>query len=186
MAGSLFDQLKSSGLVDEKKAKQVQREKHQQNKKSKANKAKKGQKQTSQSAQLAQEAAQKQAEQAQLLNQQRAQEQAQKALQAELKQIIENSQIKGYAGDIQYHFVDDGQMQTLQVNAKTQQQLSKESLRIVRFKQGYALIPKETANKIAQRDASCLVAVPSDKDENLSAEDEAYYAKFKIPDDLIW
>ena len=33
MAGSLFDQLKNSGLVNDKKAKQIQREKQQQSKK---------------------------------------------------------------------------------------------------------------------------------------------------------
>ncbi|MDX1352478.1 MAG: DUF2058 domain-containing protein [Thiomicrorhabdus sp.] len=185
MAGSLFDQLKKSGLVNDKKAKQIQREKQQQSKKSRANKSKKGQTVASEAAQLAAKAAQEKAEHDKQLNIQRQQQQAQKAKQAELLQIIEANQLKDYQGDIAYNFADGVQVKTLNVSAKVQKQLSSEALCIARFKGGYALISAEAAEKVKQRDETVLIIAKS-HDESMSEEDKAYYARFEVPDDLIW
>ena len=185
MAGSLFDQLKNSGLVNDKKAKQIQREKQQQSKKNKANKTKKGQVVVSESAQLAAKAAQEKAEHDRQLNLQRQQEQAEKAKQAELLQIIESNQLKNYEGDMAYNFVDDSLVKTLNVNTKTHKQLSRDALRIARFKGGYALVSAEVAEKIKQRDESVLIGLTT-SDDSMSQEDKDYYAKFEIPDDLVW
>lgn len=185
MAGSLFDQLKSSGLVSDKKAKQVQREKQQQNKKSKANKTKKGQTQQSEAAQLAAKAAEEKAQRDRELNQQRQQQQAENAKKAELKQIIEANQLKNYQGDISYNFADNSAVKTLNINEKTQKGLANEQLFIVRFNKGYAIVPKEVLEKIEQRDASVIIK-NNKHDSHLSEADKAYYAKFEIPDDLVW
>lgn len=185
MAGSLFDQLKNSGLVNDKKAKQVQREKQQQSKKNKANKAKKGEKVLSESAKLAAQAAQEKAERDRQLNAQRQQEQAQKSKQAELLQIIESNRISGYEGDIAYNFVDGSSVKTLNVNVKVQKQLISEALRIARFKEGYVLVSAEAAEKICLRDDSILISLEN-QDDSMSQEDKDYYAKFEIPDDLVW
>lgn len=182
MAGSLFDQLKSSGLVDDKKAKKIQREKQQQRKQ---NKPKKGQTVQSEAAKLAQQAAQEKAKRDQELNQKRQQEQAEKAKQAELRQIIESNQVKDFAGDISYNFADDNAVKTLHVNSKTQRNLMNESLRIARFNNGYVLLPVEAADKVELRDKSILIAL-AEEDSTMSEEDKAYYAKFEIPDDLVW
>ncbi len=185
MAGSLFDQLKKSGLVDDKKAKQVQRQKQQQSKKNRANKAKKGQALESDAAKLAAKAAAEKAERDRQLNQQRQQQQNLKAQQAELKQIIASNQLKGFEGDISYNFADNNKVKTLNVNAKTHKQLVAETLRIARFNGGYALIPAQAVEKITQRDASLLIPL-STADDGLSDEERDYYAKFEIPDDLVW
>lgn len=191
MAGSLFDQLKKSGLVDDKKAKKIQQEKRQAAKQSKANKSKKGQNQApiNEAAELAAKAAAEKAKRDKKLNQQRQQEQAEKAKKAELKQIIETHQLKNYAGDVAYNFSDNGVVKTLYVNEQTQQSLAKEKLIIVRFATGkasdYALIPAEQTDKIEQRDSSVIVKNES-LATKLSQEDEDYYAKFEIPDDLVW
>lgn len=185
MAGSLFDQLKKSGLVDDKKAKQVQREKQQQAKKKRANKVKKGATQQSEAAKLAEQAAQEKAQRDQALNQRRQQEQAEKAARAELKQIIESNQLKNYQGDIAYNFADGETVQTLYVNDKTQKGLAKERLQIVHFNKSYAIVSAEVIDKILLRDPEALVKGKSLATE-LSEEDQAYYEKFAIPDDLVW
>ncbi|MBO1924381.1 DUF2058 domain-containing protein [Thiomicrorhabdus sp. 6S3-12] len=187
MAGSLFDQLKKSGLVDDKRAKKVQREKQQQNKQKKANKSKKGQNGDPQNeaALLAAKAAEEKAQRDRELNQKRQQEQAEKAKQAELRQIIQSNQLKGYEGDIVYNFSDGTAVKTLNVNEKTQKGLASEKILIVRFGKGYALIKAELQEKIEQRDASVIVKNES-LETKLSKEDEDYYAKFEIPDDLVW
>ncbi|MBF6058476.1 DUF2058 domain-containing protein [Thiomicrorhabdus heinhorstiae] len=185
MAGSLFDQLKKSGLVNDKKAKQLQREKQQQAKQKNANKAKKGERQQNDATLLAAKAAEEKAQRDRELNQQRQQQQAEKAKKAELKQIIESNQLKGYEGDITYNFADDSSVKTLNVNAATQKGLSNDQIHIVRFNNGYTLVKAELLDKIEQRDASVIVR-NQNLETKLSKEDEEYYSKFAIPDDLVW
>ncbi|MDG4812535.1 DUF2058 domain-containing protein [Hydrogenovibrio sp. 3SP14C1] len=182
MAGSLFDQLKKSGLVDEKKAKKVKREKYQQ---SKQNKSKKGQTTQTEATKLAAEAAQQKSERDRQLNQERQQQQAQKAAKAELYQLIDSNRLKNVDGDIAYNFVDGTAVKTLNVNADTHKRLVADKIRIAKFKGGYALLPETIIEKVAQRDSSVLIPL-AQKDDTLSKEDEEYYAQFEVPDDLIW
>lgn len=185
MAGSLFDQLKKSGLVDDKKAKQIQRQKQQQSKQNKANKAKKGQAVESDAAKLAAQAAAEKAERDRQLNLERQQEQLKKAQQAELIQIIQTHQLKGFEGEQPFNFADHNKVKTLNVNKKTHQQLVAGLVRVARFKDGYALLPEAAVEKVEQRDASVLIPLEV-VDDSISEEDKAYYAKFEIPDDLVW
>ena len=182
MAGSLFDQLKKAGLVDEKKAKKAKKEKYQQ---TKQNKGKKGQPVVSDSAKLAAEAAEKKAEHDRKLNQDRQQKQEKKAAQAELRQVILSNQLKGYEGETAYNFADGSSVKTLNVNKKTHHLLVKGAIRLARFEGGYALLPEESVSKVEQRDVSILIPIAA-SDDSLSKEDEDYYAQFEIPDDLSW
>ena len=185
MAGSLFDQLKKSGLVDEKKARKVKQQQHQQNKKNRANKTKKGQTVVSEAAQLAAKAAEEKKERDRLLNQQRQQEQAHRALHAEVKQIIESNQLKEFDGKVVYNFADGKSVKSLNVNSKTHRGLSSDKIRIARFNGGYALVDSEAATKIEQRDKNVLIPI-SGTDDSISQEDQEYYAQFETPDDLVW
>lgn len=186
MAGSLFDQLKKSGLVSDKKAKQVQHQKRQQaTKQNKTKKSNKGETPQNEAALLAAKAAEEKTQRDRELNQQRQQQQAEKAQKAELRQIIESNQLKNFDGDIAYNFADDHSVKTLNVNAQTQKALANEQLHIVRFNNGYALVKSEVLEKIEQRDSSVIVRNQS-LETQLSKEDEDYYAKFEIPDDLVW
>lgn len=182
MAGSLFDQLKKAGLVDEKKAKKAKQEKYQQTKK---NKGKKGEVQQSEAAKLAAEAAQQKAERDRQLNLERQQQQAKKALQAELRQVIESNRLKNTNGDIAYNFADDNKVKTIYVNAEIHKRLSADKIRIARFSGDYALVPDTAVEKIEQRDKDVLIPLAG-VDESLSKEDQDYYAQFEIPDDLVW
>ncbi|NCN44845.1 MAG: DUF2058 domain-containing protein [Piscirickettsiaceae bacterium CG_4_9_14_3_um_filter_43_564] len=183
MAGSLFDQLKKAGLVDEQKAKKLKKDKYQQ---TKQQKGKKGVQQPTEAAKLAAEAAQQKAEKDRQLNLAQQQAQAEKAKQAELRQLIQTHQIKGYHGDIAYNFADGTQVKTLHVNPNIHKKLSADQLRIARFESDYVLVSRDAATKISQRDESVLIPIVKDDHEGLSQADKDYYAQFEIPDDLIW
>lgn len=178
MAGNLFDQLKKAGLVNEQKAKQLKKEKYQQTKQNK------GKQVENEAAVLAAKAAQEKAEKDRLLNLERQAAQAQKALQAEIKQIIESNKITDYDGDLVFNFVDQGKVKSLNVNAKIRQRLVDGVIRIACVAGAYVLISDEAAAKVEQRDAGLLI--PLKEAEKIADEDAEYYAKFAIPDDLVW
>lgn len=185
MAGSLFDQLKKSGLVNEHKAKQIKKQKYQQSKQARQSKGQAAGEQLSEAAKLAEQTTQKNAEKARQLNLIRQQQQAERAKQAELKQVIESSRLNGTDGDKVFNFADDNKVKTLNVNAKTHQDLISGKIRIARFNDGYVLVADSAVEKIEQRDSTVLIT-SSNKDESMSDEDKAYYAKFEIPDDIMW
>ncbi|WP_044407010.1 DUF2058 domain-containing protein [Thiomicrospira microaerophila] len=182
MAGSLFDQLKKSGLVNEHKAKQIKKEKYQQ---SKQLKNKKDVEAENDAAKRVAEAARLKAEKDRLLNLERQQQQAERAKQAELKQILQSNQLKGFGGEITFHFADGKQVKTLQVNPTTHQRLVSGKVRIARLDGAYMLIPDTAVEKVERRDPRILIPF-ADKDNSISQEEQDYYAKFEIPDDLIW
>jgi len=182
MAGNLFDQLKKAGLINEQKAKQAKKAKYQQTKKSKG---KRGEPAESEAAKLAAEAARKKAERDRQLNLEREQAQQQKAEQAALRQLIESNRLRGYEGELTYHFADEKKVKSLQVNKQTRQKLVNGEICIVSFNNAYVLLSREAAEKVEQRDAALLIPL-AEAEESMSEEDRDYYAKFAVPDDLIW
>lgn len=188
MAGSLFDQLKNVGLIDEQKAKKAKKDKQQQ---AKQNKSQKGGKEASaptlsDAARQAAETARKKAERDRQLNLERQQQQARKAAQAEIRQVVEANRLTDYAGNRQFYFADDRWMKTLNIAPDVRRRLVSGSLRIVRTDGGFALIPQVAAEKVAQRDPSALIPLARADDEAIPEPDRAHYARFKVPDDLVW
>ena len=187
MAESLFDQLKKAGLVNEQKAKQAQKAKgkaqFQQTKQSKAQKHQEAL--PSASDDSVARAAEEKAERARQLNLERQQQLAKKAAQAEVRQIIESNRLSRFEGPIAYHFADNGTVKTLEVNRETHHRLVTAGIRIARFGGGYALIPAAAAAKIEPRDAEVLIPQP-EAHSSLPPEEQDFYARFEIPDDLIW
>ncbi len=180
MAESLFDQLKKAGLVDAKKAQKSQKEKG----KAHYREVKQN---TPVNHDVAEQAAQAFSEKAardRALNLAREAMQAQKAAQAQARQIIESNRISAFAGQIAYHFADNGSVKTLHVNPQTHHKLAAAGIRIARFEGGYVLISAAAAEKLASRDASLLIAHPSDAPPVTNTDD--HYAQFAVPDDLIW
>ncbi|OBS10552.1 DUF2058 domain-containing protein [Acidihalobacter prosperus] len=180
MSGSLFDQLKKAGLVDEKKARQVKKEKHQQLKK-----GRRGTEASAEAARLAEQAAREKQARDRELNQARQEALKAKAEAAALRQLIESNRASEWEGNIAHHFVDGDKVKTLYVNRETHTRLGSGVLRIARLDDGYALVPAAAAEKIAQRDADALVATAR-AEESMSDEDRAHYARFEVPDDLMW
>ena len=180
MGSTLFDQLKKSGLIDEKRAKQVKKEKHKQTRKQKGKKGKAvdTSKQRARQAQAAKTARDRK------LNQQRRQAVQQKADKAQIKQLIQKNCIKESAGKVGFNFVDERKVQRLHITEQLQEQLSLGRLAIIKWENGYELVPVEIAEKIKLRDPSCVLfctaARPDDKDE------DDPYAEYQVPDDLMW
>lgn len=110
-------------------------------------------------------------------------------LRAQARQIIQDRKVRR-TGDSEYRFSADGAIRTLLVNDELRRQLSTGTLVIARLDDHYELLPRLAADKVRERDASLIVV-----DHGLGAneppvaatsEDDAYYAQFKVPDDLIW
>jgi len=109
-------------------------------------------------------------------------------LRAQARQIIEDRKVPR-SGESEYRFTADGAIRTLLVNDDLRKKLSTGALVIARLGDRYELLPRAAADKVRERDASMIVldhgdagAEPSPE----SSEDDAYYAQFQVPDDLIW
>ncbi len=189
MAGSLFDQLKNVGLIDEQKAKKAKKVKSQQSHLNKSQKSGAGGNKIdavlSEAVQHAAEAAQLKVERDRQLNLERQQQLARKAAQAEIRQVIEANRLSDTAGNIVYRFVDDSVVKTLNVSADVHRRLVTGRVRIARFDSDYALIPNTAAEKVEQRDTSVLIPMAGG-DESIPEADRDHYAQFEVPDDLIW
>lgn len=108
------------------------------------------------------------------------------AQRAQARQIIDTQRVRA-TGEIEYRFVDGQAIRALQVDAAQRTQLAAGALVIARSGDGYALIPRAAAEKVAARDAGMIVldhaaSVPLSG----NADDDAYYARFEVPDDLVW
>ena len=65
-----------------------------------------------------------------------------------------------------------------------QDQLVAGSLSIIKVDDGHELVPARVAQKISQRDPSCVISLGTGRPENIDADDP--YADYKVPDDLMW
>jgi len=109
-------------------------------------------------------------------------------LQAQVRQIIEAHKVKR-EGESEYRFNDGTLIRTLLVNNVLRRQLASGSLVIARHGDGFELLPRAAADKVRERDASVIVldnSQPASEPSTGNAEDDAYYAQFQVPDDLVW
>ena len=110
-------------------------------------------------------------------------------LRAQARQIIEDKKVPR-AGEVEYRFTADGAIRTLLVNEALRKQLSSGALVIARLGERHELLPRAAADKVRERDASLIVLDHGSADATTSlatnSEDDAYYAQFQVPDDLVW
>lgn len=195
MSQSLQDQLKNSGLVDEKKAKQLSRAKRKEEKL--ARKEKKGavsvKQQELHNTQSGQRAAMKARDKQ--LNLEKNTEAEGRAVAAQIKQLIETNSIdKGT--DQKYSFADGRIIKHIWISQRQVEQLSRGIIAIVKpdpphvqleskaqQADHYLLVPKAVADKIAQRDADTVIFKA---EQAASDTDDDPYADYQIPDDLTW
>lgn len=105
---------------------------------------------------------------------------------AQARQIIDTQCVRA-AGEIEYRFVDGNAIRSLQVDAAQRTQLANGALVIARHGDGYALLPRAAADKVRERDAAMIVVDHAARAGAVPAsDDDAYYARFEVPDDLIW
>lgn len=179
---SLQDQLLKAGLIDTKKAKQANKEKRKE-----TNVARRAPEpivdEVKQQVELARS---EKLERDRELNRQRVLELEQKAIAAQIKQLIENHRQSKDAGqgDIEYNFSDGKLIKKIRVSPTVQQQIIRGVLAVVKLGEGYELVPRIVADKIAQRDEKAVVVVNSKM--IAQADEDDPYKDYVIPDDLMW
>lgn len=110
-------------------------------------------------------------------------------LRAQARQIIEDKKAPR-SGESEYRFTADGAIRTLLVDDDQRRKLSSGALVIVRLGGRYELLPRAAADKVRERDASMIVLDHGQdagtESSAATSEDDAYYAQFQVPDDLVW
>lgn len=110
-------------------------------------------------------------------------------LRAQARQIIEDKKLPGM-GESEYRFTADGAIHAVLVNDDQRKKLASGALLIVRLGERYALLPRAAGDKVRERDASLIVLdhglAPGSESTAKTSEDDAYYAQFQVPDDLVW
>lgn len=181
MGNSLFDQLKSSGLVDDKKAKSARKIQY----KNKKKKGKKGQEKVlSDAATSANKAKAEKKVRDRLLNLEQKNVADKRAAVAQIKQLIGSHRVDRGNADIAFNFVDAGVVKQVYISTRIQKSLIDGSVAIAKIDGNYELIPKSVANKIIERDKAIIILLNSSH-ENVVDESDPY-ANYEIPDDLMW
>jgi uncharacterized protein YaiL (DUF2058 family) len=180
---SLQDQLLKAGLVDKNRANKAKKENQ---KKVKAARGS-GTAISNEVSAAAQREQAKKVERDRELNLQRQKASSLKAVTAQIIQLVEMNRLDTNDNDIAYSFVFDNKVKKINLNEELKNQLIGGRLAIVTIlknrQRKFELVPAPVAEKIAQRDESCIVQL-NEKMET-DGEDDAY-VDYKIPDDLMW
>lgn len=178
----LQEQLLKAGLVKKSKVSQVAREQH-------VAKHAKGAATPSEIALDAERARAEKTERDRALELERRTQARGAELRAQARQIIEDKKLPA-AGDIEYRFSADGAIRTLLVDDDQRRKLASGALVIAQLGTRYLLLPRAAGDKVRERDAGMIVldhGQGADGDASAdTSEDDAYYAQFKVPDDLVW
>ncbi|MDD5036537.1 MAG: DUF2058 domain-containing protein [Methylococcaceae bacterium] len=185
MGNALREQLLKAGLVNTQQVKKAVKEKH-----------KEAQRQHGQIKSESDDQAQARIRQAQiekverdrLLNQQRQEQANKKAATAQIRQLVEQNRHPKGDGELPYNFADQGKIKRIYVSDSVRQQIALGQLAIVRLDKAYELVSDEIAEKIAARDADCVVLrnTQNRKTPVSEAKSDDPYSQYLIPDDLMW
>jgi len=192
---SLQDQLLNAGMVDKKKAKQIEKDKRKQAKQAKQ--LPKGHKQSNEITEQAKKALNEKSARDREINRQREDAAQIKAIAAQIKQLIETNAIdRGNANkanavdkDIAFQFVDGKKIKKMHISQILQNQLIRGQIAIVKLADSYELVPAAVAEKIKQRDESIIILLnqaSSAAASDAEIEEDDPYAEFVVPDDLMW
>jgi uncharacterized protein len=185
MALSLQEQLLKAGLADKKKATQISNQKRKSAKINKKHKIV----EIDENKQAAEQAIEAKKAKDRELNARTKQEAEAKAVIAQIKQLIEVNKQPKDNGDIACNFTDDNKVKRLYVDVLTKKHISQGKLAIVKYAQGYEIVPMPVADKISERDENCVVYRADKVEQEAAAEKDDtqdWYAEYQIPDDLVW
>lgn len=110
-----------------------------------------------------------------------------KELNAQIKQLIERNSQRA-KGDVAYNFNDGAKIKKIFISEDNKRQINRGFLAIVKTGDQYDLVPKQVAERIANRipdrkDEVVLYLYDQAKDE---VDEDDPYKDFQIPDDLEW
>jgi uncharacterized protein len=121
------------------------------------------------------------------LNRKREEKAKRRAKLAEIEQIIEQNRVPRLETEDYYSFLDGKKIRRMSVDAERREKLTSGVLVVVRYKGHYAVVPKETAERVRERDENMVVPTAQTKESPATetpAEDP--YKDFVVPDDLMW
>ena len=111
-----------------------------------------------------------------------------KARKAEIKQILAQHDQRTQPpsdDDVPYNFLHGKRVKRIYVTRQHQALLSAGNLLIANNEGRFHLVTPEVAEQIRSRDPNRIIAVPENRTAT-PTEDDEYYARFKVPDDLDW
>ncbi len=181
---SLQEQLLKAGLTTKQKARQANSDKRKKNKQKRSGVDVGASLQDQVKQDLAKQQAEKQAKDAEL-NAQKQKALAEKEQHQRILQILQHHHIKGVDGENEYNYTFDKKVKKLYVDNVTQQALIKGRLALCGLDQVSYIVTSETADKLAELDAS-VVLLKHDKVDVQQADEDDPYAEYQIPDDLMW
>lgn len=176
---SLQDQLLKAGLIDNKKARQADKEKRKQKRVAKSS----GQPVDDAVKTAAAQARAEKAERDRALNAEREAAAREKAIAAQIRQMVERNKQSRGNGDIAYNFVFEQKIKKIHVTRAVQEHLAAGQLMIVHLDGQFELVPRVIAEKIAERAPSAVIQPPENSGP---VDDDDPYAEYQIPDDLMW
>ena len=110
-------------------------------------------------------------------------------LRAQARQIIADKKVVA-RGEAEYRFSDGEVIRTILLTEAARKQVIDAALVIARDGEGYALLPRPAAVQVRERAPELIALDNASRDyvepSTGNAEDDAYYAQFQVPDDLVW
>ena len=180
MANALQDQMLKTGLVKAHQIKKATKEKRQAQRDNAPDAV-------AEQARLAQ---QQKIESDRNRNRAQEAERERKAQAAQIRQLIETQRLARSSGDSTLQFVDAGKVKKITLHKAQRTQVIGGVVAVVRFDQGYELVPAATAEKIARRDPGCIAvfnaAIVNTQPAPPENPETDPYADYPIPDDLMW
>ncbi len=177
MSKSLQDQLLKAGLANKKQAVRAKKAKN-----SKEKLKRTGKDVGDEVSEAVQKSHEEKLAKDRALNEEKNRKAKEAAIRAQIAQLIELNAIAD-RGDIEFSFPEDNLIKTIRVTEPQRDALVSGALAIVKLSDSYKIVPRKTAEKIAERDESFVLLSNAGSDDEL-VEDE--YAEFKVPDDLMW
>lgn len=175
MGSSLRDQLLQAGLVSEKEVRQAEKQLRKQPRQPKANAA---QKSAAAQAQAAKAARDRQ------INRRYAEKAEAKAREAQVRQIVDQHRVPTSEDGEPFHFRDGARVKRVRVDAGQRTKLIDGELAIVRYGNGFALVPPAVAARVRERDPRAVVELEAGAAR--PQDDDDAYKGFEVPDDLLW
>ena len=173
---ALQAQLLKAGLVDTKKAQQINK----QNQHAKRT----GEQTDVEVKQALAEAQTKKLQKDQQLNLEKQRVLEEKTLKANIIQMLKQHLLKETEGEIAYQFVDNGKIKKIYITQKLYDQVVAGHVAIGRLEDSYALLPRPLADRINEKMTGFIVVANAKSEKQMDEDDP--YAAYVIPDDLMW
>ena len=174
---ALQAQLLKAGLVDNKKAKKLNKQNQHEHRTGQSNEA--------ELKANIEKSKQEKLQKDQALNQEKQRQLEEKALKAAIIQMISQHKIKDIAGDVSYQFIDENKVKKVYISQTVYNALVAGSLVIAKDQDSYAYLPKALADKIDQKMQGFILVDHTQNNEQTTDEEDPY-AAYVIPDDLMW